>query len=284
MQRTEGQFRGVRDVSIYWQAWLPERTAKIAAQVALIHGLGEHSGRYTQLAAELVAEGCAVYALDHRGHGRSGGPRALIDRFDHAVTDIEQLMGLMRQQCGTRAVPQFMLGHSMGGALSLHYASRHAGELQGLMLSGPAVALDGMPPLFKPISRALSAILPRLGTFPIDPAMVSRDPKAAADYGSDPLNCHGKVPVRTLSEIIGAVEAMPQALRHLAMPLLIQHGSDDKLAGVAGSERVIEQVASTDKTLKVYPGLYHEIFNEIPRDRQRVFADLRAWLKPRLSP
>jgi acylglycerol lipase len=279
MKHSQSSFVGRGRVEIFQQSWLPTKVPRAA--VVIVHGLGEHSGRYEHVAAMLVEAGCAVYALDHRGHGRSGGPRALIDRWQNAVADIDTIVEYARSQ--QRAKPLFLLGHSMGGALSLAYAISHQNKLDGLMLSGPAVALDGAPPLIGPIAKMLARVAPRLGLFGIDPSIVSRDPQAAAAYAADPLNAHGKVPAGTLAEIVRVVEYLPQHLRKLKLPLLIQHGGDDKLAGVSGSRRVIAKAGSADKTLIVYDGLYHEIFNELPDDRARVFEDLGQWLETHVA-
>lgn len=282
MKHKEGCFFGRGRTRIYWQHWLPQ---KIRAVVLIAHGLGEHGGRYRHVAQALVESGCAVYAIDHRGHGRSEGPRAYVDRFANAVDDMDALMDILVEERRGRGRPPpvFLLGHSMGGALSLSYALKHGERLAGLMLSGPAVALDGAPPLLKPLSKLLSRLAPRLGTFPIDPKLVSRDPQMVAAYAADPLNAHGKVPARTLGEIVAFTEWLPAALPLIKLPLLIQHGGGDRLAGVGGSRMVVERAGSRDKSLKVYDGLYHEIFNELPEDRRKVFSDLSGWIGARVA-
>jgi alpha-beta hydrolase superfamily lysophospholipase len=282
VKQADQVFVGQRNVRIFWRTWQPPEAR---AAVVLVHGLGEHSGRYQHVAAALVACGCAVYALDLRGHGRSEGPRALVDRFANAVADIDALVNIAQRERRGHGVnaPIFLLGHSMGGALALRYAVTHGHKLAGLILSGPAVALDGAPPLMRPISKLLSRVAPTLGMFAIDAALVSRDQSAVAAYESDPLNAHGKVPARTLGEIVACVDQLPGVLGQVTLPLLILHGGDDRLAGVSGSQMVIKQVRSEDKTLKVYDGLYHEIFNEMPVDRERVLADLVAWVSAHLA-
>ena len=277
MNHQESSFSGRNNHRIYCQYWLPER---VRAVVVVVHGLGEHSGRYVHVAKVLVDTGCAVYALDHHGHGQSEGPRALIDSFSNAVVDIDQLVERARKEQPGK--PLYLLGHSMGGALSLAYALEHGAKLTGLMLSGAAVALDGLPPLMKPVCKFLSSIAPGLGMFAVDPSLVSRDKGAVAVYAADPLNCHTKVPVRTLAEIIRFVDWLPAELPKLTLPMLVMHGKEDKLAGVAGSQMVVDKVSSKDKTLKIYQGLYHEIFNELPADRARVLADVTGWIGPRL--
>ena len=276
MKTKEGRFKGKKDVEIFWQSWTPARPKAV---VVIVHGLGEHSGRYAHVADALVKADCAVYAMDHRGHGKSGGARTVIDRFANTVEDIDHVVELAKREQPRK--PVFLLGHSMGGALSLSYTLKNQGKLSALILSGPAVALDGAPPLMKPIARFLSTIAPKTGLFQIDPALVSRDASVVADYAADPLNAHGKVPARTLGEIVNFVEILPAALPLLQLPLLAMHGSDDKLAGVAGSKMVVDRVTSKDKTLKVYEGLYHEIFNELPADRAIVLKDLTDWIGAR---
>lgn len=279
MEHQEGRFEGKGRLSIYRQAWLPEKKDTRAA-VVLLHGLGEHSGRYAHVAAGLVAAGIAVYAMDHRGHGQSEGHPVQIDRFANAVADIHTFIEWVKRE--QRRKPLFLLGHSMGGALALSTVIKHSEGLTGLILSGPAVALTGAPPLIGPISKVLSLIAPKLGLFPVDPALVSRDKAMVAAYANDPLNAHGKVPARTLGEIVKFVDILPALLPVIKLPLLVQHGSEDKLAGVAGSEMLVQRVSSTDVTLKVYPGLYHEIYNELLDDRAVVLADLLSWIQKRI--
>lgn len=278
MKQCEGRFKGRKDVEIFWQSWVPARPRAV---VVLVHGLGEHSGRYAHVADALVAADCAVYAMDHRGHGKSGGPRALIDRFAHAVDDVDHVVEIARREQPRK--PIFLLGHSMGGALSLSYALKNPEKLSALILSGPAVALDGAPPLMKPIAKFLSSVAPGTGLFAVDPGLVSRDPAVVEDYTKDPLNAHGKVPARTLGEIVKFVEILPATLSLIQLPLLAMHGSEDKLAGVGGSRMVVERATSKDKTLKVYDGLYHEIFNELPADRAIVLKDLTDWIGARIG-
>jgi acylglycerol lipase len=279
MKHSDGSFDGISKTRIYFQTWAPSGAPK--ATVVIAHGLGEHGGRYAEVAAQLVGLGCVVHAIDHRGHGRSGGARVLVDKFANAVADMDTLIDRAKRQQPMR--PLFLLGHSMGGALSLSYAIKHGKKLDGLILSGPAVALDGAPPLLAVIAKLLASLMPKLGMFQVDPSLVSRDPDEVAKYAGDPLNAHGKIPVRTLAEIIRFVEIVPALLPAISVPTLVLHGSDDKLAGVAGSRMIHERISSSDKTLKVYDGLYHEIFNELPADRARVFKDLTDWLQPRLA-
>lgn len=278
MNHSEHSFEGVNKLRIHYQTWEPERSK---ATVVIAHGLGEHGGRYAEVAEQLVGIGCVVHAIDHRGHGKSDGPRAYIDKFANAVADIDTLVDLAKRR--QPAKPLFLLGHSMGGALSVSYAIKHGKKLAGLLLSGPAIALDGAPVYLPPIAKFLGSVSPKLGMFQVAPDLVSRDAAEVAKYATDPLNMHGKVPARTLAEIVRFVEMVPALLPALKVPTLLMHGSDDKLAGVAGSRMILDSISATDKTLKVYDGLYHEIFNELPADRARVFKDMTDWLGARIA-
>lgn len=274
----EGRFAGAAGVEIFWRAWLP--IGEPRAVVVLAHGAGEHLGRYEHVAARLVSEEYAVYALDHRGHGRSDGPRALIDRVANAVTDIDQLVVRAASEHPGSSV--FLLGHSMGGCLAVSYAINRQDRLQGLLLSGPLAALDAAPAPVRLIARGLSAVAPRLGVFSVDASLVSRDPEVVRAYQDDPLVHHGKLPVRTVAELGAAVDSFPGAVGAITVPTLIMYGTADQLAPPAGSVMLSERISSADKTTIPYEGLYHEIFNE--PEQQRVMDDMCAWLVAHTSP
>jgi alpha-beta hydrolase superfamily lysophospholipase len=224
-----------------------------------------------------VDAGNAVYALDHRGHGRSDGARALIDRMDNAVADLDALV--RQAQAEHPRLPTYLLGHSMGGAVALSYTIAHQDRLDGLMLSGPLAALEAAPAAQRLAARALSALVPRLPLFDIDASKVSRDPAVVRAYLKDPLVHHGKLPVRTVAELAGAIETFPARVAEITVPTLIMYGTADALCPPEGSQMVHDRLGATDSTLKAYPGLYHEIFNE--PERRQVLDDLVAWLAAR---
>jgi acylglycerol lipase len=274
----DGRFTGAAGVEIFWRAWLP--IGEPRAVIVLAHGAGEHLGRYEHVAARLISEEFAVYALDHRGHGRSDGPRALIDRVANAVADVDQLVARAGSEHPETGV--FLLGHSMGGCLAVRYAINHQDRLRGLLLSGPLAALDAAPAPVRLIARGLSAVAPRLGVFAVDASLVSRDPEVVRAYENDPLVHHGKLPVRTVAELAAAVESFPATVDAITVPTLIMYGTADRLAPPAGSVMLSERISSTDKTVIPYEGLYHEIFNE-PEQRQ-VMDDMCVWLVEHSSP
>jgi acylglycerol lipase len=271
-----GYLAGAGGRRIYWQSWRPESEPQ--ALIVIVHGAGEHSGRYGSVAETLVQDGYAVYALDHRGHGRSDGPRALIDRLDRAVADLDRLVSEALAE--HPALPVFVLGHSMGGTIAVRYALRHQARLAGMILSGPMLAVEAGAPL-RFAGRALSVVAPTLPLIGVDPALVSRDPQVVAAYESDPLVHHGKLPVRTLAELVSAIDRFPDSVAAITVPTLILYGTADGLCPPAGSGMLGRRIGSQDKTVKAYDGLYHEILNEPERDE--VLADIRGWLSARVG-
>jgi alpha-beta hydrolase superfamily lysophospholipase len=268
--------RGAGGRRIFTQSWLPDEPPR--ALVVIVHGAGEHSDRYRHVAAALVEDGYGVHALDHRGHGRSDGPRALIDRLDHAVTDVDQLVLEAREP--HPGVPVFMLAHSMGGTIGLRYAVRHPDRLSGLILSGPLAELAAAPAPLRIAARVLSAMAPRLPLIAVDSAQVSRDPEVVSAYRSDPLVHHGKLPVRTVAELAKAIDAFPEDVRAITVPTLIIYGTEDALCPPSGSVMLGERIGAEDKTVTPYEGLFHEILNE--PERELVLADIRSWLAARV--
>jgi len=276
--RREGWLTGVGGLRIYWQAWLPEVDPRGAVVIA--HGAGEHSDRYQHVATALVADGYAVYAIDHRGHGRSEGSRALIDRIGNAATDLDALVVLA--SAAHPGIQIFLLGHSMGATIALSYALRHQKRLAGMILTGALAALPPTPVPLRVAGRLLSAIAPRVPLIDVDPALISRDPDVVAAYRSDPLVHHGKLPARTLAEIAEAVESFPEAVPAIQIPTLIAYGADDGLCPPAGSVMLGERIGAVDKTVSAYPGLYHEILNE--PEHELVLERICGWLSARVAP
>jgi alpha-beta hydrolase superfamily lysophospholipase len=261
-------------VEIFCQSWLPDAPARAA--LIIVHGFGEHSDRYDHVAQALTGHGIAVYACDHRGHGRSQGPRAVIDVAD-VVSDVDQLVVLAAgEQPDT---PVFMLGHSLGGMIAVQYALHHQARLSGLVLSGALATIDASPALRR-IGRLVSAIAPRAPTIALDAELVSRDPAVVAAYRADPLVHHGRIPARTAAQIAETTAAFPEQVGAIMLPTLILYGTADGLCPPAGSVMLGEQLGSTDVSIRAYEGLYHEILNE--PERATVIGDVRDWLTTRI--
>lgn len=257
-----------RGATLYAQWWLPDGEPR--AVVAIVHGYAEHSGRYTQTAADLVAKGYAVEALDLRGHGRSTGERVYLESYADYLDDVDAFLDRVRMQHPGRKL--FLLGHSMGGGVVTSYVIDRKPALDGVILSGAAMlarredAPAGAPPA-----------PPRSGPLPAD--TISRDPAVVAAYENDPLVYRGVPPDRTGAAWANAYRAVQEGMASIAYPLLILHGTDDKLVPYRGSVQLNEVACSRDKTLKLYDGLYHEVLNEPERDQ--VVADIVAWLDAR---
>jgi acylglycerol lipase len=270
--RAEGRVVGAGDVELYWQAWLPPSPRGV---LLLCHGLGEHAGRYGNVVDAVVPDGWAVYGLDQRGHGLSGGRRAHIERYADLLTDFD----VFRRTVVDRHpdLPVVLLGHSMGGQIALAYALDHQDDLAGLVLSAPALAGDVVPKPMVPLLRALGRVAPRLRPAGIDVTKISKDPAVVAAYQADRLVHHGKPTLALGLSIVGQFAVLPERARDLTLPLLLQHGSVDALTDPVGTRLLAATAGSADKTVLWYDGLWHEIYNE--PERARPLADLREWLR-----
>ena len=271
-----GELTGVGGLRLFTQAWLPPGEPR--AVVVLAHGAGEHSGRYEHVAARFTQEGFAVHALDHRGHGRSEGRRAYLDRLAHAVEDIDSLVLGASERHPHQ--PLFLLGHSMGGCLAIAYALRHQDQLDGLLLSSPLAALEAASLAMRLTGKALSIVAPTLGLFDVDASRVSRDPEVVRAYVEDPLVHHGKLPARTIGELAAAIESFPARVPTINVPLRVWHGTGDRIVPVEGSLMVHREASSEDKQLQLYEGLFHETLNEPEQDE--VMDDAVAWIAERV--
>lgn len=269
----EGRLGGVRGVELYWQGWLPG-PQEPGGVVLLCHGLGEHSGRYGNVVDALTPDGWAVYALDHRGHGRSGGRRAHLDGYADWLADLDTFR---RHVVALHpGLPVFLLGHSMGGQIALAYALDHQADLNGLVLSAPALASNAVPKAAVPVLTWLSKIAPTLRPAGIDGTKVSKDPAVVAAYQADPLVYQGNPTLGLSARLFAQFAVLPERARGLTLPLLLQHGTDDVLTEPAGTRLLESTSGSRDTTVRWYEGLWHEIYNE--PERAVPLGDLREWL------
>lgn len=273
MPHVESSFVGAEGLRLHTQAWLP--AGEPVGAVVIAHGLAEHSGRYGELVARLLQRDYAVHSFDLRGHGRSPGPRAYIGRFAYLVADLNTCLDSVAARHPGK--PLLLLGHSMGGAIAFACALDRQQDLGGLILSAPALGAEpGVPKIQIAVARLLSRVLPRVGAITLPADAISRDPAVVRDYEQDPLVYRGPVPARTAVELLDAMSRFAARAAELRLPVLILHGTADRLISIAAARPVYERIGSADKTLRLYPGLFHEIFHEPERDA--VFADLEAWL------
>jgi acylglycerol lipase len=273
---SESSFLSTDALDLFERRWLPRGTPRGA--VAIVHGYAEHSGRYGHVAERLVERGYAVFALDLRGHGRSPGARAVVRSFDEYVADVSAFLAGVRRRHAE--VPVFLLGHSMGGLIVSLYLTEHGDFLRGAVLSGPAVRAEGNGPrVIEWLFRAIGRVLPNLRVATLDSTKVSRDPAEVAAYDADPLNYHGKMKAGLVAAFSKALRTLQKRAAGISIPIAIFHGSADGLADPEGSRVLHNRVSSADKMLRIYDGLYHEIFNE--PERERVIGDVIAWLDER---
>jgi len=279
LSHSEHSFDGVGGVRIVYDVWTPGVTSGPAGVVVLAHGYAEHARRYDHVAARFGEAGLLTYALDHRGHGRSGGKRVFLRDISEYTADFHTLVGIARSE--HPGLPLIVLGHSMGGAIVFSYGADHPGDYDAMVLSGPAVAAqESVSPVKLAMAKVLGRIAPGLPVENLPADAVSRDPQVVTAYENDPLVHHGKLPAGIGRALIGVGETMPVRAAAITAPLLVVHGDHDKLIPVAGSRRLVECIGSADVHLKEYPGLYHEVFNE--PERALVLDDVTAWIESKL--
>jgi alpha-beta hydrolase superfamily lysophospholipase len=258
---SEHSFDGVGGVRIVYDVWTPHAGTfppphpEPRGVVILAHGYAEHARRYDHVAARFGDAGLITYALDHRGHGRSGGKRVYLRDMAEYTTDFRTLVGIA--------------------------TAEHPDEYSAMVLSGPAVdAHESVSAGMTLIAKVLGKVAPGLPVEDLPADAVSRDPEVVAAYEDDPLVHHGKLPAGVARALIGVGETMPQRAANITAPLLVVHGDQDKLIPVEGSKRLVECVGCSDVHLKVYPGLYHEVFNE--PEKALVLDDVTSWIEAKL--
>lgn len=273
MEHKEGAFKGQKNLNLYSQCWLP--SGELKAMFLVVNGLAEHSGRYQNLVDYFVPKGYAVYSYDHRGHGRSAGARCYVERFSEYIDDLKTFFDMVRVE--NKEAKIFLIGHSMGGTIATAYAIRYQQDLAGLLLSAATLKVGSTAsPVLIAMAGILSALLPRIGTIILDASAISRDKAVVDAYVNDPLVYRGKIPARMGAELVKTAQELPPKMPQITLPILIMQGTADRLSDPQGSQMLYERVSSKDKTLKLYEGFYHEIFNE--PQREQVFKDIEAWL------
>jgi len=278
MKYQEGTFKAIRDAAIYYQSWQPEGEAK--AVLLIVHGLAEHSGRYKNVVDHFVPLGYAVYGIDHVGHGKSSGTRVYVCRFWEYTQTLKTYFDMVRRWQPDK--PIFLMGHSMGGLIGAVYLLDHQAELSGAILSGPAIKPHGsVSSAFVFVGEVISALMPKMGVILLEAEGVSRDPAVVQAYVNDPLVCRGKVTARLSTELARAMRRVAAEAANIRVPILVLQGSADRLVDPKGAQMLYGAVSSTDKSIKVYEGLYHEVYNEPEHDR--VLGDVEAWLEAHLG-
>ncbi|MBX7059560.1 MAG: lysophospholipase [Leptospirales bacterium] len=278
-QQTDGILRSSKDdFELAYHRWLPQQTRRV---MVVQHGFGEHSGRYGHLREALDGTGTAFYALDSRGHGKTGGKRGHVDQFQLYVDDLADLVQLARKENGENKV--YLLGHSLGGVMALQYALEGTNQrnLHALIVSAPGliVQLDFAKRIKKFLAQVFARVAPATTLDAnLDLTYLSHDQSEIDAYKADPL-VHGKVSFQMASNLFSLGKAIFKKASHLTVPAYVFQGTADGIVSPESSRRLYELLTTKDKTLKMYEGLFHETMNELPADRARVLGDLKAWLE-----
>jgi len=271
---SEDTFQGVAGQKIFHRSWRP--AAKPLATVVIVHGLKSHSGLYEWPASQLSSHGFAVHALDLRGHGRSEGERLYVQSFSDCVGDVDRLVALAKAQ--DPGIPCFLLGHSAGGVISCIFALEHGRDIAGLVCESFAHEVPA-PDFALAVLKGLSHIAPHAHVLDLKDEDFSRDPAFVQRMKTDPLIPHMAYPSQTVAELVRADERLKREFPKITTPVLILHGSADRATKPHGSQRFYDTTGSQDKTLKLYEGHYHDLLNDL--DKERVMADIVEWLTRR---
>jgi alpha-beta hydrolase superfamily lysophospholipase len=262
---------------LFCRQWQPEGPAR--GSVIIVHGLGEHSGRYQLLAEIFAARGLTVIAMDHPGHGESPGHRVFVKSLDDFSTGVRECRAHLA--AADADLPCFILGHSMGGLIVSRLMLEDQSQYRGALLSGPAFEAGEPPsPILLKLVGLLAKVLPRLGVLALDANGVSRDPKVVEAYNNDPLVNHGKVTAGLAYALLTTMGSVLERAGEITLPLLVMHGEADSMAAPSGSEHFVARVGSQDLSFTLLPQLYHEIFNE-PEGPQ-IMAAFADWIDARL--
>jgi len=271
MQHAEDSFQSADGLKLYYQTWRPDKTPKAVVQV--IHGFAEHSGRYINVVNELIPRGYIIYADDHRGHGKSEGIQLYIKKFDEYIEDQKIFFDLISQK--EPNLPHFIVGHSMGSTIGELYAVTYPDKIKGLVLSGVALQVGSVRGIRKAIASFMALIGPKMRLKMDLAPQLSHDPEVVKAYREDPL-VYKNPTLKIGVAFANAVAKGGKLLGQIKIPTLVQSGSED--AAMLGAEKFKDLLTVEDKTVKIYPGLYHEIYNELEKDKKITLKDLGDWL------
>jgi alpha-beta hydrolase superfamily lysophospholipase len=272
MQHSESTFNGAGGLTLYYQKWQPDQKAR--AVLAIVHGFGEHSGRYMNVVNHFVNTGFTIYSFDHRGHGRSEGQRGHIMQWAEFREDVQNFLQMVCTK--EKDMPVFLMGHSMGGLIVLNYLLHNHEELTAVIASAPLLAQPRISPILVMISRILSNIWPGFSIdTKLDVNSISRDPEAVKAYQEDPL-VHSTASARFGTELTAAIEWTQTHAAEFNLPLMIIHGNADSLVPPEGSRKFFDNLTINDKEIHMYEGGYHEPHNDL--DKITVLNDFEQWI------
>ncbi len=272
----EEKIEGARNLGLFVRSWQP--AGKARGVVAICHGVNSHSGYYAWAAEQLAAGGLAVYALDLHGRGRSDGERFYLESIDDYVYDVDALVTLATSR--EPGLPVFLLGHSAGGVVSCIYTLEHQAKLAGLICESFAFQVAA-PDFALAVVKGLSHLAPHAQVLHLKNEEFSRDPEVVNAMNADPLIAHETQPTKTVAELVRADERLKREFSLITLPVLILHGTADKVTRPGGSQLFHDKAGSEDKTLKLYEGHVHDLLNDIGKDV--VIADIKRWIDARLA-
>lgn len=272
---SEETIKGGANLDIFVRSWLPNGQAR--SVVAIVHGVKSHSGYYAWAAEQLADRGLAVYALDLHGRGRSEGERFYVETLKDYLDDVDALVRLAKGR--HPSLPLFLLGHSAGGVISSVYTLEHQAELAGLICESFAFRVYA-PDFALAVLKGLSHVVPRAHVLHLKNEDFSRDPNVVRAMNDDPLIAGEVQPTQTVAELTRADERLEREFPLITLPVLILHGTADRVTRPAGSQRFYDTAGSADKTLKLYEGHAHDLLNDV--DREIVMADIVDWIEARL--
>jgi alpha-beta hydrolase superfamily lysophospholipase len=278
VRHTEGRFTGSAGARLFYQAWLPVNTPRRAVLVNL-HGLGDHSGLYPNLGNRIPGTGLALYAYDMRGNGRSPGQRAYLHGWYQYREDLHAFLARVREW--EPGLPVFLLGNSLGGLVVLEYALHQAEGLAGVIAAAPPLGKLGVPPILMALGRLMSRVLPRFSLrVGMDLTGLARDPAVVQAVLADPF-FHRRGTARLSTEVTAAIERVQSGAASFSVPVLVLHGSADRMVLPDGSRNFFSKVQFPGSELKEYPGAYHGLFADLNADE--VIGDLLGWIEGRLA-
>ena len=272
----DASFKGVGGLNIYGTSWRPEGKTPRAV-VVIVHGFNSHSGHYGWVAEQLVGSGFAVYALDHRGRGKSDGERYFVEKSSDYVDDVATFVNLAKSR--EPGLPVYLLGHSAGGVISCSYALDHQAEIAGLICESFAFQVYA-PDFALAVLKGLSHVAPHAHVLKLPIKDFSRDPKVTEAMNNDPFVAHEVQPTNTVAEMVRADERLKREFSSIKLPVLILHGTADKVTKPGGSQLFYDNAGSADKTLKLYEGHVHDLLNDL--DKELVMKDIKSWLDARI--
>lgn len=269
-------FEGAGGLSLFRQAWRPDGPSR--AVLVNIHGLGDHSGLYPTLVEHCTGRAITVHAMDLRGNGRSDGQRAYVERWEEYREDLRRFIGLVREEEGDR--PVFLLGNSLGGLIVLDYALHHPEGLRGVIAASPPLGRLAVPAPLLALGRVFSRVWPRFSLRTgMDLSGLARDPVVVQTVLADPL-FHRVGTARLSTEVVAAIARVRAAAPRFSLPLLVLHGSADRMVPPEGSREFVARVGHPDRELREYAGAFHVLFADL--DHERVLADLERWIEAHL--